>query len=58
MFFHQSLYCFSPINFEQYTQLRLGFEFFKIRKKYGKDNLFSLLEINILALEIEGFVFH
>jgi hypothetical protein len=56
MFYHQSLYRFSPFNFKQYTQLSVRFEFFKIRKKYTKENLFSFLEINILALEIEGFV--
>jgi hypothetical protein len=56
MFYHQSLSRFLPFDFEQYTQLSVGFEFFKIRKKYTKENLFSLLEINILALEIEGFV--
>ncbi len=47
---------FLTFNFEQYTQLSAGLEFFKIRKKYTKENWLSLLEINILALEIEGFV--
>ncbi len=56
MFYHQSLYRFSPSDYVQYTQLSVGFEFFKIRKKYTKENLLSLFEINILALEIEGFV--